>query len=220
MIMMVMATTTTTTPITILMRYWTYEKKQEEIKKKSYKQISIMLLNCLARLLSAVRHPHITFLRLCRWRMSICCTGSSSKELDYLISSQPRTKEDFQELSNKIIEYIIKRHQNKPLYPTFVEYHVRELSAPLKDVEVRKASSALTTLANEKQKEQREKTIGKKKTKGATKPVLGSAKANRYLWYWYPCFWIWLMICDTSRVDTNLYDEALDDFGNDPNDFM
>lgn len=127
--------------------------------------------------------------------------GSSSKELDHLISFQPRTKEDFQELSNQIIEYIIKRHQNKPLYPTFVEHHVRELSAPLKDVEVRKAASALTTLANEKQKEQREKTIGKKKTKGAAKPVLGSAKAN-------------------NRVDTNLYDESLDDFGNDPNDFM
>lgn len=109
------------------------------------------------------------------------CSGSSSKELDHLISFQPRTKEDFQELSNQIIEYIIKRHQNKPLYPTFVEHHVRELSAPLKDVEVRKAASALTTLANEKQKEQREKTIGKKKTKGAAKPVLGSAKANKYV---------------------------------------
>jgi len=122
----------------------------------------------------------------CDWvddQCRFCCTGSSSKELDYLISFQPRTKEDFQELSNKIIEYIIKRHQNKPLYSTFVEHHVREISAPLKDVEVRKAASALTTLANEKQKEQREKTIGKKKTKGATKPVLGSAKANRYVSY-------------------------------------
>lgn len=105
------------------------------------------------------------------------CIGSSSSELDYLISFQPRTKEDFQALSSKIIEYIIQRHQNKPLYHFFVENHVRELAAPLKDVEVRKAATALTTLANEKQREQKEKgATGKKKSKAASKPGLGPAK--------------------------------------------
>ena len=93
-----------------------------------------------------------------------------------MISAQPRTKEDFIDLSNKIIEFIIKSHQSKPLYPTFVEHFVRELAQPLRDVEVRKAASGLTTLANEKQKEQRDKASGKKKTKGATKPGLGAAK--------------------------------------------
>lgn len=102
--------------------------------------------------------------------------GTSSSELDYLVSFQPRTKEDFQDFSAKIIEYIIKRHQSKPLYHFFVEHHVRELAAPLKDVEVRKAASGLTTLANEKQKEQRDKTTGKKKSKGAAKPGLAPAK--------------------------------------------
>jgi translation initiation factor 3 subunit J len=105
-------------------------------------------------------------------------TGTSSKELDSLISAQPRTKEDFIKLSSDIITYIIKRHQDKPLYPTFVEHHVRELAAPLRDVEVRKAASGLTTLANEKQKEQRDKTAGKKKTKAAMKPGLGSTKVS------------------------------------------
>lgn len=105
--------------------------------------------------------------------------GTSSSELDSLISFQPRTKEDFQVFSSKIIEYIIKRHQNKPLYHFFVEHHVRELAAPLKDVEVRKAASGLTTLANEKQKEQREKASGgKKKSKAASKPGLGPAKLS------------------------------------------
>ncbi|KAL5525701.1 hypothetical protein ACEPAG_7038 [Sanghuangporus baumii] len=127
--------------------------------------------------------------------------GTSDKELDKLISFDPRTKEDFQAFSKRIVDYIIKRHQNKPLYASFVEQHVRELALPLKDVEVRKAASALTTLANEKQKEQRDKTGGKKKTKAAAKPVLGSTKA-------------------LGKLDTNAYDEALDDFGNDPNDFM
>ena len=103
--------------------------------------------------------------------------GTSSKELDSLISAQPRTKEDFIDLSNKIVEFILKRHQSKPLYPTFVEHFVREVAQPLRDVEVRKAASGLTTLANEKQKEQRDKAgSGKKKTKGAAKPGLGAAK--------------------------------------------
>jgi translation initiation factor 3 subunit J len=99
-------------------------------------------------------------------------------ELDSLISFQPRTKDDFNELSSRIIEFIVKRHQNKPLYASFVEDHVRELAMPLKDVEVRKAASGLTTLANEKQKEQRDKASGKKKTKSTTKPALGAAKVS------------------------------------------
>ncbi|KAJ8519038.1 hypothetical protein ONZ45_g3951 [Pleurotus djamor] len=127
--------------------------------------------------------------------------GTSSSELDSLISFQPRTKEDFQKLSSQIIEFIIKRHQNKPLYAAFVEHHVRELSLPLKDVEVRKAASGLTVLANEKQKEQRDKASGKKKPKGAAKPALGAAKSS-------------------NKVDTSLYDESLDDFGNNADDFM
>jgi len=126
--------------------------------------------------------------------------GTSSKELDDLISFQPRTKEDFIKLSSMIVEFVVKRHQNKPLYASFVEHHVRELAAPLKDVEVRKAASGLTTLANEKQKEARDKASGKKK-KASTKPILGSAKV-------------------ASRVDTGVYDEALDDFGSNADDFM
>ncbi|KAH7913516.1 translation initiation factor eIF3 subunit [Hygrophoropsis aurantiaca] len=127
--------------------------------------------------------------------------GTSSSELDSLISANPRTKEDFQKLSANIIEFIIKRHQNKPLYPSFVEYHVRELAGPLKDVEVRKAASGLTTLANEKQKEQRDKASGKKKPKTATRPVLGAAKVS-------------------TKFDTGVYEEALDDFGTNADDFM
>ncbi|KAI0342703.1 translation initiation factor eIF3 subunit [Trametopsis cervina] len=127
--------------------------------------------------------------------------GTSSKELDSLISVQPRTKEDFIKFSNDIIAFLIKRHQDKPLYASFVEHHVRELAAPLRDVEVRKAASGLTTLANEKQKEQRDKTAGKKKGKTATKPGLGAAKIS-------------------SKLDTGAYEEALDDFGSNADDFM
>ncbi|KAF9533883.1 eukaryotic translation initiation factor 3 subunit J [Crepidotus variabilis] len=127
--------------------------------------------------------------------------GTSSSELDRLISFQPRTKEDFVTFSDQIIEFLIKKHESKPLYHAFVEHHVRALAAPLKDVEVRKAASGLTTLANEKQREQRDKASGKKKPKAATKPVLGSAKVS-------------------SKLDTGVYDEALDDFGKEADDFM
>jgi len=126
--------------------------------------------------------------------------GTSSAELDSLLSFQPRTKDDFIKFSNQIIEVVIKRHQSKPLYPTFIEHLARELAMPLKDVEVRKVASGLTTLANEKQKEQRDKASGKKKPKTAAKPALGAAKAM-------------------GKADTGVYDEALDDdFGGE--DFM
>jgi translation initiation factor 3 subunit J len=127
--------------------------------------------------------------------------GTSSSELDSLISFQPRTKEDFVKLSDSLIEFVVKRHQSKPLYHTFVEHHSRALAIPLKDVEVRKVASGLTTLANEKQKEQRDKASGKKKPKTASKPGLGGAKVS-------------------ARQDTSVYDEALDDFGTNADDFM
>lgn len=127
--------------------------------------------------------------------------GTSHPELDSLVSANPRTKEDFQELSHNIIELIVKRHQEKPLYAAFVEHHARELAATLRDVEVRKVASGLTTLANEKQREQRDKASGKKKPKTTAKPTLGSAKVG-------------------SKHDTSVYEEALDDFGSAADDFM
>ncbi|KAF8589461.1 translation initiation factor eIF3 subunit [Ramaria rubella] len=127
--------------------------------------------------------------------------SSSSKELDSLLNFNPRTKEDFQQLSTRIIDLITKRHESKPLYPSFIEHHVKALAQPLKDVEVRKAASALTTLANEKQKEQRDKASGKKKSKATTKPALGAAKSS-------------------NKFDTNIYEESLDDFGTNADDFM
>jgi translation initiation factor 3 subunit J len=102
--------------------------------------------------------------------------GDGKSELDKLVSANPKTKEEFQEYSKNLVELLIKKHQHKPLYASFVEMHVRELAQPLKDVEVRKAASGLTTLANEKQREARDKASGKKKPKTANKPTLGSVK--------------------------------------------
>ena len=90
---------------------------------------------------------------------------------------------------------------------------------PLKDVEVRKVASGLTTLANEKQKEQRDKASGKKKPKAASKPGLSGVKPSSK----YESSLLSLRhVADYffSRLDTRVYDEALDDFGTAADDFM
>jgi len=137
------------------------------------------------------------------------------------LDANPKTKEDFVILSRQIFELVIKRHQDKPLYAAFIEAHAKELANPLKDAEVRKVASGLTTLANEKQREARDKTSGKKKK--APKPVLGSTKAiGKCVSVPPTCFdpQVPNVHIDLSRTDTNLYEEALDDFGEDPTDFM
>ncbi|KAG8741751.1 Translation initiation factor 3 subunit J component [Ceratobasidium sp. 414] len=126
--------------------------------------------------------------------------GDAPSELAELASFDPRSKEDFQKFSNMIIEHVIQRHQSKPLYATFVEMHVRALAESLRDVDIRKAASALSALGNEKQKEQRDKASGKKKPKAAQKPGLGLSKPG------------------PKKVDTTAYEEPLDDFGDE--DFM
>jgi len=117
---------------------------------------------------------------------------------DGILKLNPKTKEEFLLLSDRLIE-LVKRHQDKPLYAMFVEIHVKALAAPLKDADVRKAASVLTTLANEKQREQRDKASGKKKAKPTTKPARVALNMS-------------------SKLDTNVYDEALDDIGD--GDFM
>lgn len=102
--------------------------------------------------------------------------SSTDADLDEILKSTPKSKEDFIAFSDAIIAHVIKRHQDKPLYAAFVENHVRALAAPLRDVDVRKAASGLTTLANEKQREQRDKASGKKKPRSAGKPILGASK--------------------------------------------
>lgn len=95
--------------------------------------------------------------------------------MENLFSYNCKTKEDFQDFTKLLIDAVIKRQEKKPLYPFFVEHIARELAIPLKDSEVRKVASSLSTLANEKQKEARDAASGKKK-KAVAKPALGSTK--------------------------------------------
>jgi translation initiation factor 3 subunit J len=99
---------------------------------------------------------------------------SSLTNLDSLLGENPQTKEEFEAFSQKVYNMVIKPHTNKPLYAGFVETHVRQLCEPLKDTDVRKTASGLTTLASMKQQGAKDKAGGKKKPKAAV--VVGGAK--------------------------------------------
>lgn len=143
-------------------------------------------------------------------------------DIKSILNANPKTKEEFVILSRQIFEFVIKRHQDKPLYATFVEAHAKELANPLRDVDVRKVATGLTTLANEKQREARDKASGKKKK--TAKPALGGIKAVGKCVLDHKGHFCPPKALDAHagcyRVDTGLYEEALDDFGNDPDDFM
>jgi translation initiation factor 3 subunit J len=139
-----------------------------------------------------------------------------SGHFDSLLEENPRTQEEFEAFSQKVYNMIIKPHINKPLYAGFVETHVRQLCEPLKDSEVRKAASGLTTLASVKLQEARDKASGKKKPKAAV--AVGGVKGPTKCIL--PRLGHDLYTDPSVRHDTTYYDEALDDFGNDPDDFM
>ena len=111
---------------------------------------------------------------ICACSLNLLDHVGAQVDIKSILNANPKTKEEFIILSRQVFELVIKRHQDKPLYAAFVEAHAKELASPLRDVEVRKVASGLTALANEKQKEAKEKTSGKKKK--APKPILGGSK--------------------------------------------
>ncbi|KAI5477832.1 hypothetical protein MNV49_005916 [Pseudohyphozyma bogoriensis] len=106
-----------------------------------------------------------------------------------------QNKDDFEAFSTQLASRIIASHGQHPLYALFLEQFAKALAQPLKDIEVKKVASGLTTLANEKQKAAKEATQKGKKGK---KPALGLGKAP-------------------VEADTRAYEEVLDD---DYDDFM
>ncbi len=147
----------------------------EQRRRDKEQQLEIDLANATSLLSISGGYPIFSrhFRGLTRYHVA----KSLPTEIQELVAFNPKTKEDFEAYSKKIFEAFIKKHQEKPLYAAFVEMHVKALAQPIRDVDVRKAASGLTTLANEKQKEQRDKSSGKKKTKGAAKPALAGTRA-------------------------------------------
>ncbi|KAJ2908054.1 Translation initiation factor 3 subunit J component [Coemansia aciculifera] len=99
-------------------------------------------------------------------------TVKDAKIKDVLTALYPKTEAEFDELQSVLVERI-QKSQSHRLYVQFLEKLIRELALPLKDVDVRKFSSTLTTLANEKQRIARDATKKKKPT--TKKPTLVTA---------------------------------------------
>jgi translation initiation factor 3 subunit J len=90
-------------------------------------------------------------------------------------SFQPKTKEEFDEFSTRLAT-IITAVGSSPQYPMFLAGLVKAIAEPLSSDDVKKVTSGLTTLGNEKLKA--EKAAGGKAKKGK-KPALavGTAKS-------------------------------------------
>ena len=115
---------------------------------------------------------------------------------DDVLNFRPRTKEEFDEFSKRLTT-IITSVSHLPHYAMFVAGLVKSISEPLGSDDVKKVTSGLTALGNEKLKA--EKGSGKGK-KAAKKPalVVGAAKSV------------------APKFDTRAYGDDDDDF----DDFM
>ncbi|KAG0737453.1 hypothetical protein G6F57_012777 [Rhizopus arrhizus] len=85
-------------------------------------------------------------------------------------SLKPRTRADFEEFRQLLTDLILQQSHVSG-YPTFLDQLARDLAQPMKDMDVRKAASSLTALANDKQRQQREALKNSKKTKGKVQPA-------------------------------------------------
>ncbi|KAJ9205507.1 hypothetical protein DTO164E3_1485 [Paecilomyces variotii] len=109
----------------------------------------------------------------------------------------PTTKDQFTKLTETLLP-LLTRHAKKPHYALWAQDFTKKLVKELNSSEIKKAASGLTTLSNEKLKEERQADKGGKKSKAAKSKV--SLVAHR-----------------DNHIDTTVY-AADDDLGDD--DFM
>ena len=120
-------------------------------------------------------------------------------DLGGLAVFKPVTKANFDLLRDTLVS-LVGANTKKPHYNMFLQETMRALAKELPSEQIRLLASKLTTLANEKQKEEKDATKGGKKKGGAATKKAGLAGAGK----------------EIDRVDTHTYDDAYDDF----DDFM
>lgn len=104
----------------------------------------------------------------------------------------PTTKDQFTKLTQTLIP-LLTRHSKKAQYALWAQDFTKQLVKELNSADIKKAASGLTTLSNEKMREERQADKGSKKTKAAKNKV--SLVAQR-----------------DNHIDTNSYaDDGLDD---------
>lgn len=122
---------------------------------------------------------------------------TKSIELSSLSIFNPQTKDQFLKLRESLVP-LISSNSKKAQYVLFLQEFTKQISKDLPSDQIKKIASGLTTLSNEKMKEEKAAEKGGKKTKAAkTKVALVAARDTSY------------------RADTTAYD---DDLGDD--DFM
>ena len=110
-----------------------------------------------------------------------------------VLKSKPKSLSEFQSLAQTIQEVYFKPHQSNQLYNQYVTTLIKNLADTLKENEIRGLSTRMITIASEKSRAQK---IAAKKNK-QTKPSLGGGHTT-----------------SGAKLDTNIYDEALD-YGDD-----
>ncbi|KAI9342644.1 eukaryotic translation initiation factor 3 subunit J [Obelidium mucronatum] len=114
-------------------------------------------------------------------------------QASFIDTMKPKNREEFEAYEKKLVEKISK-HEKAAAYAQFVENLARDLCVSLGVDDIKRVSSALNVLANEKQKASKP-SANKKGAKGKPVPVVAKASAG---------------------VDMTNYDDVDDDF----DDFM
>ncbi|CDQ79338.1 unnamed protein product [Oncorhynchus mykiss] len=140
-------------------------KKQQELKKNVKEELTPE--QQLAEKLKVQKMQEEADLELAKEAFGMS-GGSTTNNVSGIEAMCPSSKEDFTEFE-KLLKVKILQYEKSVHYSSFLESLFRELCISLEVEDLKKISSSLTVLLNEKQKQ--EKAIkGKKKKKGA---VLG-----------------------------------------------
>ncbi|EIM23146.1 translation initiation factor eIF3 subunit [Wallemia mellicola] len=115
------------------------------------------------------------------------------------LKKKPTKLAEFQQLAGAVQEVYFKPHASNPQYQQYVTTIVKNLADSLKENEIKGLATRLNTIAAEKARANKAAAAKNKKTK----PSLGGGHTT-----------------SGTRLDTNIYDEALDDGDDDDLEFM
>lgn len=105
---------------------------------------------------------------------------TKSIELSSLSIFNPQTKDQFLKLRESLVP-LISSNSKKAQYVLFLQEFTKQISKDLPSDQIKKIASGLTTLSNEKMKEEKAAEKGGKKTKAAkTKVALVAARDTSY----------------------------------------
>ncbi|KAF1815695.1 translation initiation factor eIF3 subunit [Eremomyces bilateralis CBS 781.70] len=122
---------------------------------------------------------------------------TNSIDLSSMPLFNPHTKDQFAKMREALVP-LVSANSKKPQYPLFMPEFVKGICKDMSSDQIKKAASALSTLSNEKLKQEKAADKGGKKTKVKAKATLSAGRDI------------------STRADTTLYD----DDGLDDGDFM